>query len=183
VFSLLHYIFKAFASHDPHFIQSSMCVVTWIWPNFGLVSLNVDNNMFLESNLDAFGGLICDCTRSFLHEFLGNISRPCILHAEILGLYHGLKLCWNSDYKHVLCLSDSRIVVDLVQKGLNMFHKYENFIWTINWYRMLRYWVVNLQHTMRKGNVAPNFLTKKGAWVTVTMLSSMKPLLTCHLYS
>jgi len=54
---------------------------------------------------------------SFLHGFLGNISRPCILRVEVLDLYHGLKLCWGSGYRRVLCLSYSSIVVDFVQKG------------------------------------------------------------------
>ena len=74
VFSLLYYVLKAFTSPDPRRIQSHVRVVSWIRPNFGLVSLNVDDNMFVESILDGFSSLICNHTWPFLHGFLGNIS-------------------------------------------------------------------------------------------------------------
>ena len=41
--------------------------------------------MFLDSNLEDFGGLIRDHKGSFLHGFFEKISRPCTLHVEILG--------------------------------------------------------------------------------------------------
>jgi hypothetical protein len=91
------------------------------------VILNIDDNMFIESILDGFSSLICHHSWSFLHGFLGNISRPCILHVEILGL----KLCWDFGNKQVFCLSNLSIVVDLVQKGFNVFPKYGNLIWAI----------------------------------------------------
>lgn len=50
---------------------------------------------------------------------------------SMLGLYDGLKLCWNIGFKEVLCLSDLNIVVDLIQKNLNVHHKYENLIMAI----------------------------------------------------
>lgn len=97
VFSLLYYVLKAFTSPDPRRIQSHVRVVFCIRPNFGLVILNVDDNMFFESILDGFSRLICDHTWYFLHGFLGNINRPSILHVEILGL----KLCWDFGNKKV----------------------------------------------------------------------------------
>jgi len=84
VFSLLHYVLKAFAYANPHHIQLVVRVVTWIRPNFDSVALNVDGSVFFESNLGGFSGLICNNTRPFLHGFLDNISRPCFLHVEIL---------------------------------------------------------------------------------------------------
>lgn len=62
-----------------------------------------------------FGGLICDHTSSFIHGFFGKISS--ILNADILGLYHGLKSYSNIGFKQVLCLYDSAIEFDLIQKN------------------------------------------------------------------
>jgi len=86
---------------------------------------------FSIPNLGGFGGLIRNHTGYFLHCFFEKISRPCIIHAELLSLYHGLKLCCDTGFKHVLCLSNSTIVVDLIQKDLNVHHGYENLIMTI----------------------------------------------------
>jgi hypothetical protein len=69
----------------------------------------------------------------FLHDFFWKISKPCILHVEILCLYHGLKLCWYNGFKYVF--SDSTIVVDLIQKDLNVHHKYRNLIMAIKQFR------------------------------------------------
>ncbi|XP_024626760.1 uncharacterized protein [Medicago truncatula] len=104
------------------------------------VALNVDGSVFLDSNLGGFGGLIRDHT----------------------GLYHGLKLCWDTGFKHVVCYSDSTTVVDLVQKDLNVHHKYENLIMAIK-QLLRRDWMVSLRHTLREGNTAVDFLAKKGA--------------------
>jgi ribonuclease HI len=146
--SSLHHILEAFAHPTSHSVQQP--------------ALNDDGSVFLDSNLGGFGGLIRDHTGSFLHGFFGKISRPCILHVEILGLYHGLKLCWDTGFKHVLCHSDSTTVVDLIQKDLNVHHKYGNLIMAIK-QLLRRDWVVSLRHTLREGNAAADFLAKKGA--------------------
>jgi len=127
-----------------------------------LVALNVDGSVFLGSNLGGFGGLIRDHIGSFLYGFFEKISRPCILHDEILSLYHGLKLCWDTGFKHVVCLSDSTIVVDLIQKDLNVHHKYGKLVMAIK-HLLRRDWVVSLRHTLCDGNAVADFLTKKGA--------------------
>jgi len=62
----------------------------------------------------------------------------------------------------VLRLLDLSIVVDLIQKGLNVFHKYENLIWAIK-QLLLKDWIVNLQHTLCEGNDVIDFLSKKSA--------------------
>ena len=115
VLSSLHHILKAFAHPTSHNVQQLARIVSWQHPSINSVALNVDDSVFLNSNLRGFRGLIRDHTGSFLHGFFGKISRACILHVEILGLYHGLKLCWHTGFKHVLCLSDSTSVVDLIQ--------------------------------------------------------------------
>lgn len=70
--------------------------------------------------------------------------------------------CWNSGYKKLLCVSNSRTMVDLVQKGVNVFYKYENLIWHMK--QLLRKdWVVNLHNlTWEKCCRWFNFLAKKG---------------------
>jgi len=118
VLSSMHHILKVFAYLTSYSVQQSTRVLSWQQPSMDSVALNFDGSVFLNSNLGGFGGLIRDHTRSFLHDFFGKISRTCIFHAEILGLYHGLKLCRDTGFKHMLCLSDSTTVVNLTQKDL-----------------------------------------------------------------
>lgn len=102
------------------------CSVPWKSPSLGSVSLNVDGSVFTSSCSTEFGGLIRDHEDYFLHGFYGNIDPSCILHAEILALYHSLDLCWSTNFRRVICYSESLNVIQLVQYPLNMFHKLGN---------------------------------------------------------
>jgi len=126
VLSFLHHVLNFFAYPTSHIVQKPSCIVSWQQFSMDSVALNVDASVFLESNLGGFGDLICDHT-FFLLVFFGKISRHFILHFGILGLHHGLKLCWDIEFK-MFCLSNSTIVVDLIQKNLNEHHKYRNLI-------------------------------------------------------
>ena len=112
-------------------------------------------------NLGDFDGLIRDYTCSFLYGFFEKINKHWILHTKILGLYYSMKLCRDTGFKQVLCLSDSTNVVDFVQKNLNVHHKYENLIMAKNLLR--RHWMVSIRHTFCEGNVPADFLTKRSA--------------------
>jgi hypothetical protein len=74
VLSSLHHILKAFAYPTSHSVQHPACIVSWQRPSMDSVILNVDDNVFLNSNLGDFCGLIRDHTCSFLHGFFGKIS-------------------------------------------------------------------------------------------------------------
>jgi len=89
------HVLKAFAYATPHFVQHPACIVSWQQVSMDLIALNVDGSVFIDSILRGFGGLIREHTGSFVHGFFEKIYRPCILHVEISGLYHGLKLCWD----------------------------------------------------------------------------------------
>lgn len=99
VLSFLHHVLKTFSYPTSHIVQQPPHIVSWQRSSMDSVALNVDACVFLESNLGGFGGLICDHTVLFLLGFFGKISRPCNLHYEILNLYHGLKLCWDIEFK------------------------------------------------------------------------------------
>ncbi|RHN46489.1 putative ribonuclease H-like domain-containing protein [Medicago truncatula] len=98
----------------------------------------------------------------FLRGFYGNIDLSCILHVEILALYHGLDLCWSTGYRRVICYSDSLHVIMLVQDLLNMFHKFSNLISLIK--KLLSQdWIVALCHILWEGNFVADCLAKLDA--------------------
>jgi len=100
MFFLLHYVIKIFTSPDPCRIQSHVCAISWIQPNFGLVVLNVDDNVFFESNLMVLVVLFVIIHGLFYMDFSITLVDPafCMLKA--------------------LCLSNFSVAVDLVRKGL-----------------------------------------------------------------
>jgi len=79
-----------------------------------------------------------------------------------MNFRYGLKLCLDTGFKHVLCLSDLTTVVDFIQNDLNVHHKYRNLIMTIK-HLLHRDWMFSLRHTLREDNTLVDFLTRKGA--------------------
>jgi len=64
-------------------------------------------------------------------------------------------------FKQVLCLSNSTIVVDFIQKGLNVHHKYKNLIMAIK-HVLRRDLVVSLRHILHEDTLQLISWLKKG---------------------
>lgn len=108
---------------------------------------------------------------SIIVTILFNISYPYILNVEISGLYYSL--IWSCVIPLTIrrCyISDANTTIDLVQKGMHIFYKYEYLIWTIK-QLLLRDWVVHLQHTLHESNILKYVLL---IWLVMVSLSSMK---------
>nr|ABN06016.1 Polynucleotidyl transferase, Ribonuclease H fold [Medicago truncatula] len=78
-----------------------------------------------------FGGLIRDSNGGFMCAFYGNIVYSNILHAEILALLQGIRLCWKEDLRNIIYYIDSINTIHMVHHGDVFTHHYENEITTI----------------------------------------------------
>jgi ribonuclease HI len=54
---------------------------------------------------------------NFHFGFYVSVGSWNVLHAEIQALLIDIKLCWQTDFKKVICYSDSFHVVQLVTMG------------------------------------------------------------------
>ncbi|XP_045810552.1 uncharacterized protein LOC123904995 [Trifolium pratense] len=112
--------------------------------------------------LSGFGGLIRNSFGSFLGGFYGVKSQASILYAKIMVMLHGLELCWDKRFKHVICFLDSLQTVTLVKNGVSPHHKFANEFFSIH--QLLdRDWNVVINHTLREGNACADMLAKMGA--------------------
>jgi len=85
--------------------------VTWHPDESMVVLLNVNSNSLENHRISGFGGVIRRSDDSWLYGFVGNVGISTIIHIELLGLYHGLKLAWEIGYMEVICYSDLTLVV------------------------------------------------------------------------
>ncbi|PNX86123.1 ribonuclease H [Trifolium pratense] len=137
----------------------SQQLVAWSCPPNGYVCLNVDGSLLGSPQSTGFGGLIRNSFGSFLGGFYGVASQASILYGEIMAMLHGLELCWDKGFKHVICLSDSLQTVTLVKNGVSPHHKFANEVISIR--QLLdRDWNVVINHTLREGNACADMLAK-----------------------
>jgi hypothetical protein len=73
----------------------------------------------------------------------------------------GLQLCWENGFKHIVCFSDSLQVVTLIKIGVSPHHRFANEIHSIQ-LLLSRDWNVEINHTLREGNVCADCLAKRG---------------------
>lgn len=76
--------------------------------------LNIDGSSIGNPGVSGFGGLILNFVGAWVQGFAGNIGISNILHAELLAIFHGLKMAWTVEYKDLVCFSDSQSAVKLV---------------------------------------------------------------------
>ncbi|XP_045817094.1 uncharacterized protein LOC123910091 [Trifolium pratense] len=132
IHSMLHYCAVAFDT--PTSVAANMLsqqLVAWPCPPNGYVCLNVDGSLLGSPQSAGFGGLIRNSFGSFLGGFYGVACQAIILYAEIMAMLHGLELCWDKGFKHVICLSDSLQTVTLVKTGTSPHHKFANEVFSI----------------------------------------------------
>ena len=114
-----------------------------------------------NSNSAGFGGLIRNDAGTWLVDFSGSLGPTTILHAELRAIEFGLHLAWTKGIRRLICHSDSKVAVDLIDKGTSTYHRLAGLVFSIK--KLLAIdWEVFLQHTLRKGNFALDWLAKEG---------------------
>ncbi|KAK2421190.1 hypothetical protein QL285_031846 [Trifolium repens] len=124
--------------------------------------LHVDRSSIGNLGVSGFEGLIRNSNSVWVHGFAGNIGFSNILHAKLMVVYHGLVLAWGLGIKELLCYSNSKTVIKLIYDPVNVWHYYAAIILNIK-DLLARDWRIKVVHTLREGNVCPDFLAKLGA--------------------
>lgn len=65
-----------------------------------------------------------DSNEVWLFGFAGHIGVTNSLHAELLGLLHGLEVCWDRGYRKVEVFTDSQVALGLITAEHSPFHRY-----------------------------------------------------------
>jgi len=123
--------------------------------------LNVDGSNFGNPDISDFGGVLRRHDGSWIYGFGGNIGISSILQAELLAIYHGLRVAWDQGYQHLICYSDSTLAIQLVNTEVNPWHLFAPIISNIK-DLMARDWNFQLNHTWREANATTDFMAKMG---------------------
>lgn len=131
-------------------------------PDEYTMAINVDDSCQGNPGRGGFGGILRDHVGSYIFGFFGHSGHTKILHAELLGLLHGLQACWEEGFRRVIVYSDSLLAVQLVNDGVQAHHHYANEVHPIQ-DLLANDWYCSIRHTLREGNQYANFFAKRGA--------------------
>ena len=73
------------------------------------------------------------------------------VHAELLAIYHGLKIARDKGIGRLICESDSKLALDLITGEINLFHQYFPTILLIHSLKQMD-WEVTFVHVYCEGN-------------------------------
>jgi hypothetical protein len=113
---------------------------------------------------------------SWIFGFEGNIGISSILHAELLAIYHGLWVAWETGYTNIICYSDFTLLIQLITANMNTWYLYTALISNIE-ELVSRAWSIQMNHTWREANVAANFSAKFDARNIVGSQTFIVPLM------
>lgn len=93
VYSLINSITRAFdwVPAKKHGTRTVRDVAWQGAPDDRTVALNVDGSCQGNSGRGSYGGLLRDHTGTFIFGFFGSVGLTSILHAELLGILHGIQ--------------------------------------------------------------------------------------------
>lgn len=144
-------------------------LVFWLAPSDNIVKVNVDGNSLGNPGRSGYGGIICNSDGEWLVGFSGFCGIITNLNAELLTTDHGLKLAWFSGYREVVCESDSKTALTLIEEGVQRAHPYAP---VVNYIRGFRdsVWTLSFHQTIREGNACVDWLPKHGAKMLIRTL-------------
>jgi len=151
-----------------------MRVIKWNDKNGNNMILNVDGSSLGNPCISGFGGLLRNEDDAWIHGFAGNIGFSNILHAELLSVYHGLRMAWEFGILELWCYSDSKTAIKLISEPVNTWHHCAAIIYNIK-ELLSRDWHVHMHHTIREGNACADYLAKLGAGSHETYRSIATP--------
>lgn len=81
------------------------------------------------------------------------------MNVELLAIYHGLVLGLAGGYHNVVCETDSKVALSLINEGTQQVHPYATIISKIRSFSS-HPWRLSFQHTFREGNFCADWLAK-----------------------
>lgn len=144
-------------------------LVQWHTPPEAYIKLNVDGSSLGNPGRSGFGGILRDMNGEWVSGFSGFCGYTTNINAELLAIYHGLRVAWDMGFRLVICESDSQVAISLVTTEVDQFHPHANLINSIK--RLTtRDWTLVFTHTLRKGNECADWFAKTGASSDVDFL-------------
>ncbi|CAJ2634326.1 unnamed protein product [Trifolium pratense] len=144
-----------------HLIRGSRRIDTiyigWKRPQGGWVKLNCDGAYKESLDLAGCGGLIRDCDGQWRTGYTRKIGTCDALHAEMWGMYEGLKIARRQGFSHIIVESDSKLLVDMVTNNCQINGATPVLIRRIRDLINLS-WHVQVNHTLREGNRCADWL-------------------------
>lgn len=137
-------------------------MVSWQKPPTDVVCLTVDGSVSSIPAMVGFSGLVCDSAGNFVYGFCGSLGDSEFIHAKLMILLHGLRICWEMGIMKIICYSNSLHVLHLIEHGNQNLHRYGREIAIIREF-LHREWDCLLVHTLRDGNHYADFMAKLGA--------------------
>lgn len=77
--------------------------------------MNVDGSFTSKDNIATCGGVVRDNNGVFIVDFCVNLGKYCVLHVELWGIIHGLKLAARG-FSRILIESDSELAIRFLDK-------------------------------------------------------------------
>ena len=71
-----------------------------------------------------FKGVVRDLNGKWVKGLIGYLDISTNTHAELVALKTGLEMAWEMGIKDLCCESDSKVVIELMEKPLNPYHAY-----------------------------------------------------------
>ncbi|WJX23235.1 hypothetical protein P8452_12461 [Trifolium repens] len=146
---------------DLHLIRGSRrfdtIYIGWNRPRGDWVKLNCDGAYKESLDLAGCGGLIRDSGGQWLIGYARKIGMCDALHAEMWGMYEGLKIARSKGFSHLIVESDSKLLVDMVTNNCKINGATPVLIRRIRDLINLP-WHVQINHTLREGNRCADWL-------------------------
>lgn len=102
--------------------------VKWLPPPVASYKLNVDGSSLGNLGRCGFGGIIRDQNGQWCSGFSGFCGFSTNINAELLAIYHGLKLAWQNGFTPLICESDSKSALAFIQNGVHSTHLLEPLV-------------------------------------------------------
>ncbi|KAF7843744.1 putative ribonuclease H protein At1g65750 family [Senna tora] len=157
------YVTKEFyeANHIPKILSlprsDNTAPLKWTAPTQDWIKVNVDGSCYDNQGSIACGGLCRDYASHFLKGFMRKLGRGNPFAAETWAVFHGVDYAWKSRYKKVIIESDSKDVLEAIDKNTHDNHPLEHVLKGIKAYKSYD-WQICFNHVNREGNEAAQAL-------------------------
>ena len=112
-------------------IISLMRMINWNDKGGNGMILNVGGSSLGNPDVSSFRGMLRNEDGAWIHGFARNISFFNIPHAELLTIYHGLRMPWEFGILELWCYSNSKTAIKLIYEPVNDWHHYATIIFNV----------------------------------------------------
>ncbi|XP_025635616.1 uncharacterized protein [Arachis hypogaea] len=136
-------------------------LISWKPPSEDAVKLNVDGSYMAITNNAACGGILRNYLGGFIKGFSCNLGSCSIMHAELWGIVHGLRIATSLNLSCVIVESDSASALKFITQSYPTTHSCSSLIEEIK-LQANRIPHVYWNNVPREANSVADQLAKKG---------------------